>query len=224
MFDKSLCKECGQTPAPLKPFRARGHGNCVCLWGPCNANCYISPHQACVTVSFHRPLCPLYWEICNIMRGDNGDLIRGEVQRLKLPKWEFREQSHCVSRKKPIPYCNSIYFYFRYLAVKRQRTIAVRLRPLPVVPEPLKRYSGIDFSSLSPCCPAGLLLDSVWFSVRTFQSGVTLKIMDTANVFTAESAVALDENNRWFSRLRTLSQNQPNCHILTSQITQTSAA
>lgn len=115
---------------------------------------------------------------------------------LSYPSESLGNSRTVFLEKKPIPYCNSIYFYFRYLAVKRQRTIAVRLRPLPVVPEPLKRYSGIDFSSLSPCCPAGLLLDSVWFSVRTFQSGVTLKIMDTANVFTAESAVALDENNR----------------------------
>ncbi|CAB1432818.1 unnamed protein product [Pleuronectes platessa] len=52
MFDKSLCKECEQTPAPLKLFRATGHGN----------------------------------RICYIKRGDNGDLIRGEVQRLKLLK------------------------------------------------------------------------------------------------------------------------------------------
>lgn len=118
MFDKSLCKECGQTPAPLKPLRARGHGNTVCLWGLRilgNANCYISHHQACVTVPFHCPLCPLYWEICNIMRIHNGDLIWGEVQELKLRKWELTEQSRCVSRKKPIPSCNPICFYFHYL-------------------------------------------------------------------------------------------------------------
>lgn len=117
--------------------------------------------------------------------------------------------SHAVCLVKPIPSRNSVCFHFRYLHVKRQQTIAVRLWPLSVVHEPLKRYSGIDFSSLSLCSPAGLLLVSLWFSVRTFQSGVTLKIIDMANVFTAVSAVTLDENNRWFICLRTLSQTSP---------------
>lgn len=50
---------------------------------------------------------------------------------------------------KLIPLCNSICFYFRYLPVQWQHTMAVRLRPLTVVHEPLKRYSETDFSSLS---------------------------------------------------------------------------
>lgn len=149
MFDKSLCKECAQTPAPLKPFRATGHGNCV--FGPgilSSANCYFSQHRACITVSFHCPLWPLYLESCNIMRDDNGDFIRGEVEWLKLPKWEFGEQSHYVSRKTLSP-LQLYLFYFRYLPVQWQHTMAVRLRPLTVVHEPLKRYSETDFSSLS---------------------------------------------------------------------------
>lgn len=69
---------------------------------------------------------------------------------------------------KLIPPRNSICFYFRYLTIIRQCTIAVRLRPPSVVHDPLKRYPGIDFSSLSLCFPAGLLLDSVWFSSQDF--------------------------------------------------------
>lgn len=38
--------------------------------------------------------------------------------------------SRTVCLVKPIPSCNSICFYFRYLPVKRQHTIAVRLWPL----------------------------------------------------------------------------------------------
>lgn len=104
MFDKSLCKECAQTPAPLKPLRATGHGNCVFrprILG--SANCYFSQQRACVTVSFHCPLWPLYLESCNIMRGDNGDFIRGEAERLELPRREFVEQAHYVSCKTHSP-------------------------------------------------------------------------------------------------------------------------
>ena len=102
------------------------------------------------------------------------DLIRGEVQRLKLPKWEFREQSRCVSRKKNktkknTPSRNPICFYFRYLHVRRQYIKAVRLRPLSAAHEPTKRYSGIDFFPLCPRgSPAGLLPDAVWFCSQDF--------------------------------------------------------
>lgn len=92
-----------------------------------------------------------YWEMCNIMRGRNGEPIRGEVQELKLPKWELTEQSCCMSHKKnPIPSCNMICFYFHYLHVKEQHTKAVRLRPLSAVHQPLKWDSGIDFSFFVP--------------------------------------------------------------------------
>lgn len=57
--------------------------------------------------------------------------------------------SCAVCLVKAIPSCNSICFYFRYLPVKQQRTIAVRPQPLSAANELLKRYSGIDFSSSS---------------------------------------------------------------------------
>lgn len=198
MFDKSLCKECAQTPAPLKPFRATGHGNCV--FGPeilSSANCYFSQHRACITVSFHCPLWPLYLESCNIMRDDNGDFIRGEVEWLKLPKWEFGEKSHYVSRKTLSPL--QLYLFLLPLSTHSVTTHnGCKAATSDCGPWTTETILWDWLFLFVPRSPAGSLVDGVWFSARTFQSGVTLKIIDVANVFTTVSAVALYENNRWF--------------------------
>lgn len=209
---------CVRTPAPLKPFRARGHWNSVCLCGLGilgSANCSISQHWACVTVSFHCPLWLLFTGWCVIL-WEATMKISSEVKLRGLSYQSKSLANSCgVCLVKPISSWYLICFYLRYLAVKRQRTIAVRLRPLSAILESLKRYFELDFSSLSRVLD--LLLDCVRFSARTFQSGVTLKIIDMANVFTTVSAVALNENNRWFkpAQLWHIHQwNQPNqCSI-----------
>lgn len=63
---------------------------------------------------------------------------------------ESSGNSPAVCLVKPIPSCNSICFHFRYLPLKQQHTIAVRLRPQSAVHKPLKWYSGIDFSPFVP--------------------------------------------------------------------------
>lgn len=63
---------------------------------------------------------------------------------------ESSGNSPAVCLVKLSPSCNSICFHFRYLPVKQQRTIAVRLRPQSAVHKPPKWYSGIDFSPFVP--------------------------------------------------------------------------
>lgn len=66
---------------------------------------------------------------------------------------------------------------------------------------------------------------SVVFLVRTFQGRVTLKIIDMAKVFTTVSALSSSQwEQQMIHPLAYIIPNQPNCHILTSQIIQTSAA
>lgn len=141
------------------------------------------------------------------MRGDNGDLIRGEVQRLKLPKWELSEQWHCVSYK-----TNSflqLNLFFLQLSECEMTTHNSCQGATSVCGPPTTETILWDWLFLFvPCSPAEPLLDFVYFPAYTFQSGVTLKLIDI-HVFTAASAVALDENNRWVIRLRPLPHTSP---------------
>lgn len=140
---------------------AQGHGawqQCVCVCeGPaCTAMPTVASHTTKLVL-----LSSFTGRSVNVMGSDNGDLIRGEVQRLKLPKEEFREQSRCVSRKNPSPLATLSVFTCVIYTLNNQRTMAVRLRPLSVVCKPLKRYTlGLTLPLCPPSSPAGRILEN----------------------------------------------------------------
>lgn len=186
---------------------------CVCLWGLRilgSVNCYIPHHQACVTVSFHRPLRRLYCRICNIMRGDNTDLIRGEVQRFKLPKWQFGERLHCVSCKNPFPLATqSVSTSVIYPLKDNTQKLSGCDLCLQLTDHWNDTLGFWDWLFLFVPVFSSWAAPGLWFSVRIFQSRVILKLIDMANVFSTVSSATLDESSRWFICLRALSQNQP---------------